>query len=31
MINDLYESRDREGGNEIGKYYPQYFATFAMK
>ena len=31
ILKDLYEDRDREGGNEIGKYYPQYFATFAMK
>ena len=31
ILKDLYEDRDREGGNEIGKYYPQYFATLAMK
>ena len=31
ILKDLYEDRDREGGNEIGKYYPQYFATLAVK
>jgi len=31
MLKDLYEDRDRPGGNEIGKYYPQYIATFAVK
>jgi len=31
ILKALYEDRDREGGNEIGKYYPQYFATFAVK
>ena len=31
MIDDLYESRDREGGNEISKYYLQYFATLSVK
>ena len=30
-LKALYEDRDREGGNEIGKYYPQYFATLAVK
>ena len=31
ILKDLYEDRDRKGGNEIGKYYPQYFATLAVK
>ena len=31
ILKDLYEDRDREGGNEIGKYYPQYFVTLAVK
>lgn len=31
ILKDLFEDRDREGGNEIGKYYPQYIATFAEK
>ena len=31
VLKALYEDRDREGGNEIGKYYPQYFATLAVK
>lgn len=31
ILKDLYEDRDREGGNEIGKYYPQYLATLAVK
>ena len=31
ILKDLYEDRDREGGNIIGKYYPQYIATFAVK
>lgn len=31
MLKALYEDRDKEGGNEIGKYYPQYVATFAVK
>ena len=31
ILKNLYEDRDREGGNEIGKYYPQYFATLAVK
>lgn len=31
ILKDLYEDRDREGGNKIGKYYPQYSATLAMK
>ena len=30
-LKALYEDRDREGGCEIGKYYPQYFATLAVK
>ena len=30
-LKALYEDRDREDGNEIGKYYPQYFATLAVK
>ncbi len=30
-LKALYEDRDREGGNEIGKYYPQYIATLALK
>ncbi len=30
-LKALYEDRDREGGNEIGKYYPQYIATLAVK
>ncbi len=30
-LKALYEDRDREGGNEIGKYCPQYFATLAVK
>ena len=28
---DLFEDRDREGGPEISKYAPQYYATFAVK
>ena len=31
VLKALYEDRDGEGGNEIGKYYPQYFATLAIK
>ena len=31
ILKDLYEDRDREGGNEIRKYYPQYIATLAVK
>ncbi len=31
ILKALYEDRDRDGGNEIGKYYPQYFATLALK
>ncbi|MBR3768174.1 MAG: class I SAM-dependent methyltransferase [Clostridia bacterium] len=31
VLKALYEDRDRVGGNEIGKYYPQYFATLAIK
>ncbi|MBO5396675.1 MAG: class I SAM-dependent methyltransferase [Clostridia bacterium] len=31
ILKDLYEDRDREGGSEIGKYYPQYIATLAVK
>ncbi len=30
-LKALYEDRDREGGSEIRKYYPQYFATLAEK
>lgn len=30
-LKAIYEDRDREGGSEIGKYYPQYFATLAIK
>ena len=30
-LKALYEDRDREGGSEIRKYYPQYFATLAVK
>ncbi len=30
-LKALYEDRDREGGNEIGKYYPQYIATLSVK
>ena len=30
-LKALYEDRDREGGNEIGKYYPQYLATLSVK
>ncbi len=30
-LKALFEDRDREGGNEIGKYYPQYIATLAVK
>lgn len=28
---DIYEDRDRESGNEIRKYAPQYFATLSVK
>ena len=31
MLKDIYEDCDREGGNIIGKYYPQYIATLAVK
>lgn len=31
ILKDLYEDRDRDSGNEIGKYYPQYIATLAIK
>lgn len=31
ILKSLYEDRDRAGGNEIGKYYPQYIATLAVK
>ena len=31
ILKALYEDRDREGGSEIGKYYPQYVATFSVK
>ncbi len=31
VLKALYEDRDGIGGNEIGKYYPQYIATFAVK
>ena len=31
VLKALYEDRDGEGGNIIGKYYPQYVATFAVK
>lgn len=31
ILKSLYEERDKDGGNEIGKYYPQYFATLAVK
>lgn len=31
ILIDLYEDRDREGGSEIGRYYPQYIATSAIK
>ena len=27
----IFFDRDGEGGNIIGKYYPQYIATFAIK
>ena len=30
-LKALYEDRDSEGGNKIGKYYPQYIATLAVK
>ncbi|MGN0542837.1 MAG: class I SAM-dependent methyltransferase [Acutalibacteraceae bacterium] len=30
-LKAIYEDRDRPGGAEIGKYYPQYFATLAVK
>ena len=30
-LKALYEDRDGEGGNIIGKYYPQYIATLAIK
>ena len=30
-LKALYEDCDREGGSEIRKYYPQYFATLAIK
>lgn len=30
-LKALYEDRDREGDNEIRKYYPQYIATLAVK
>ena len=30
-LKALYEDRDREGGNLIGKYYPQYIATLSVK
>ncbi|MBQ3518888.1 MAG: class I SAM-dependent methyltransferase [Clostridia bacterium] len=30
-LKALYEDLDREGGNEIGKYYPQYIATLSVK
>lgn len=30
-LRALYKDRDRDGGNEIGKYCPQYFATLAVK
>ncbi|MBR4049257.1 MAG: hypothetical protein IKK09_02050 [Clostridia bacterium] len=30
-LKALYEDRDGEGRNIIGKYYPQYVATFAVK
>lgn len=31
ILKALYEDRDRKGGNIIGKYYPQYIATLAVK
>ncbi len=30
-LKALYEDRDREGGNLIGIYYPQYIATLSVK
>ncbi len=30
-LKDIYEDRDREGVNEISKYYPQYFSTLSVK
>lgn len=30
-LKAIYEDRDRAGGSEIGKFYPQYFATLAIK
>lgn len=30
-LKEIYEDRDRDGGNEIGKFAPQYFATLSVK
>lgn len=30
-LKDLYEDRDRDGGSEIRKFAPQYFATLSIK
>ncbi len=31
VLKELYEDHDRAGGSEIGKYFPQYLATLAIK